>query len=577
MRENGGFRIFLVIAVGLTLAATNSWGGMGGGGPGGGGGGGYGPGPGGGTVYDANFTSVHFSGSGNCSMCHNGLYDASGKDVSIETDWSSAMMANSTRDPLWKAKLRSELNRNPLLAETIKTINNKCTRCHAPMANYEADFLGDYISALDDYGFLDPSNLHYDEAIDGVSCTLCHQVQDSNLGTLAGFSGDYTIETYTNPVDRSLFGQYPDVFAQPMRNNVQYTPAYSTHVHESKVCAVCHNLKTPYVDENGNKLSTTPESEFPEQMPYSEWEHSAYVDQQSCQDCHMPQTNGVTISSRPMWLSPRDNFAIHEFAGGNLMMLDILNNNRSSLGVTSNNFAETIAATSGLLQGAANIELAHGSLTNGQLDFALKINSFSGHKLPTGIPLRRIILNVKVKNKNGQIVFESGRINPDGSVEGLDSDIDSRRYESHYNLITSPDQVQVYETIMEDSSGAVTYTLLEAMKYAKDNRLIPQGFNKANAGSDIMVVGAAADDEDFGGDIANSNYDGSDKIRFQIAGMNAARYNVTAELVFQPLAYAVLKNLTQDTDAEITTFNTMFNASSQKSVVINTLQFEVKQ
>ena len=65
-----------------------------------------------------------------------------------------------------------------------------------------------------------------------------------------------------------------------------------------------------------------------------------------------------------MWLSPRDNFAIHEFAGGNLMMLDILNNNRSSLGVTSNNFAETIAATSGLLQGAANIELAHGSLTN---------------------------------------------------------------------------------------------------------------------------------------------------------------------------------------------------------------------
>ena len=46
-------------------------------------------------------------------MCHNGLNDQDGLDVSIETDWSSTMMANSTRDPFWRAKVRSELNRNP--------------------------------------------------------------------------------------------------------------------------------------------------------------------------------------------------------------------------------------------------------------------------------------------------------------------------------------------------------------------------------------------------------------------------------------------------------------------------------
>ena len=52
---------------------------------------------------DTTFTSYHFSGSGNCSMCHNGLTDAEGKDVSIETAWSSTMMANAAKDPLWPA------------------------------------------------------------------------------------------------------------------------------------------------------------------------------------------------------------------------------------------------------------------------------------------------------------------------------------------------------------------------------------------------------------------------------------------------------------------------------------------
>jgi hypothetical protein len=41
------------------------------------------------------------------------------------------MMANATRDPFWQAKVRSELNRTPELSQAI---NDKCSRCHAPMA-----------------------------------------------------------------------------------------------------------------------------------------------------------------------------------------------------------------------------------------------------------------------------------------------------------------------------------------------------------------------------------------------------------------------------------------------------------
>ena len=110
---------------------------------------------------DAAFESYHFSGSANCAMCHNGLTDNQGNDVSIETAWSSTMMANATKDPLWRAKVKSEINRNPHLEDVI---NDKCTKCHAPMANKEAHFSGHEVKIFDD-GFLNANNNHHDEAI----------------------------------------------------------------------------------------------------------------------------------------------------------------------------------------------------------------------------------------------------------------------------------------------------------------------------------------------------------------------------------------------------------------------------
>ena len=86
------------------------------------------------SAENTNFTTSHFSGSGNCSQCHDGLTDTSGQDVSIAKDWGGSMMANSAKDPFWRAKVATELKRNPHLSSVI---NDKCTKCHAPMANYE--------------------------------------------------------------------------------------------------------------------------------------------------------------------------------------------------------------------------------------------------------------------------------------------------------------------------------------------------------------------------------------------------------------------------------------------------------
>mgnify|MGYP000085339734 CR=1 FL=1 len=79
----------------------------------------------------ATFPSKYFSGSRNCAICHTNLVDRSGKDVSIDSDWRSTMMANAARDSFWQAKVQTEIIRTPSLK---KTIEKKCSTCHMPMA-----------------------------------------------------------------------------------------------------------------------------------------------------------------------------------------------------------------------------------------------------------------------------------------------------------------------------------------------------------------------------------------------------------------------------------------------------------
>lgn len=86
----------------------------------------------------------------------------------------------------------------------------------------------------------------------------------------------------------------------------------------------------------------------------------------------------------------------------------------------------------------------------------------SGHKLPTSYPSRRAHLQLNLLDPNGNAVFESGKLatddtgKPTGAIDGVDADTGAG-YEPHYSgEITRPDQVQVYERIMEDFVGNQT-------------------------------------------------------------------------------------------------------------------------
>jgi hypothetical protein len=95
----------------------------------------FGSGPRGGLAGTAltTFETDDFSGSGICALCHSGLTDEAGNDVSNDAHWRSTMMANAAKDPLWQAKISAEVD---LVSadKTKQAIQEKCSRCHMGMA-----------------------------------------------------------------------------------------------------------------------------------------------------------------------------------------------------------------------------------------------------------------------------------------------------------------------------------------------------------------------------------------------------------------------------------------------------------
>jgi hypothetical protein len=498
-----------------------------------------------------------FSTSGACANCHAGLVDEAGSDVSIDANWRSAIMANASRDPYWQATVRSEVLDHPALRSVIE---DKCANCHTPMARFSAA-ASDGESNLLDEGFLEINHPDHAFAIDGVSCTLCHQIEGQGLGEPESFSGGFSIDTQRPRGRRLAYGPFPPAQGpgEVMRGSSGYRPVKGPHTGQSELCASCHTLYTPYVGEDGEVAGT-----FPEQVPYLEWQHSDHRGVRGCQDCHMPPAQGAVRIASSGGGPPRSPFAQHRFIGGNVYVLKMLWAFGQELDVTasSDHFARKIEQTLEQLQtNTARLSIEEASISGSRLGFDVDVRSQTGHKFPTGFPARRAWLHVVVEDAAGLVVFESGAVNADGSIVGNENDADPGAYEPHYRQITSADQVQIYEPILEDVSGQVTTALLRAQGYRKDNRLLPLGFDKMTAGADFAVYGAAMDDDDFRAAEDTVSY------RIDLSG-SSGPFTVTVELLYQSIGYRWADNLRGQDAAEIKRFVDAYDALDNLPVVV---------
>jgi len=522
----------------------------------------------------------HFATGRACALCHSGaeqataLKDAQGRSVAPFDLWRGTMMANSARDPLWRAQVAAEVAAVPSAARA--EVVAECLRCHASMASHEARLRGEPppgVELLADQG---PRGVL---ARDGASCTTCHQVRDEGLGTEATFSGQLPLGE-----DRVIYGPHAAPQPGPMRRFVTYTPTFGPHVLRSSLCATCHTLRTSGFDAHGEPTGRT----VLEQGPYLEWRASAFSDEgaapgpqaRTCQGCHLPTTDAdgaqivARIARNPMgrdfpFVEPRTPLGRHLLVGGNVLVPALLRDH-PELGAEAPREAfdaVLAAAREQLEQRTARVSLEGLRVVDGRLRGAVRVESLAGHKLPTGIPVRRAWLRLRV-TRSTDVLYDLGAHDAAGRIVGprgapRAEELAGGPTYPHRAVLDGPDAVQVYEQVVADSDGRPTFRLRRAAGSVKDDRLLPKGFDRARADPGTAPVGTDGD-EDFTG--------GGDVVRLDLPAddLPPGPLQVEATLLYQPLGARWAAELFTVDDPAVARFRAMYEAADRTPVVLAT-------
>jgi hypothetical protein len=501
-----------------------------------------------------------FAVGADCLACHNGLTTPSGEDVSIGAAWQASMMAHSARDPYWQAAVRREIIDHP---ERATEIQQECAACHMPMAARTGPVDVFALLAETTAGRTDRPAL----ARDGVSCTVCHQIQPDGLGTEATTNGRFHV---AEGDERPIFGPHAiePGLARVMHSSSRFRPAEGRHVQSSALCASCHTLTTHALGAGGRVVGS-----LPEQMPYAEWQRSVYAggasrDARTCQDCHMPAVAEPTPIASVLG-EPRPDLSRHTFVGANAFMLRMLDRHRDALGVEAPSAALADAARRAerlLTTSTATIAIGQVRYEGETVIAAVTVSNLAGHKLPTGYPSRRVWIEFTATDAAGRVVFSSGALLPDGRIAGNDADASATGIEPHHDEIARAEDVQIYEATMVDAAGVATTGLLSGVRYAKDNRLLPRGFEPAGAPPEIAVQGDATADPTFAG--------GSDRVRYRVAGLGRVdrfgrgSFRLEAVLRYQPIAWRWARNLAAYDAPETRRFVGFYDAAAAESATV---------
>lgn len=393
---------------------------------------------------------VRFLPAQACALCHTRIPDAGGswRDeggwVGPSHLWKNSMMAHAAQDPYWRAKVAFETALAPAESSAIE---DKCLRCHAPTDQYPKRATGEKLALTDLTGL----------GREGVSCTICHQIEARGLGRAESFTGSFTLGTKD-----WIYGPFADPFTMPMLHHTGFTAAEAGHIRQAALCGTCHTVIT---HPRGGT------DEFVEQAPFLEWLASEYPRKgTTCQSCHMPALDSAQyIAHRPPGgafppTSPRSPFARHLFAGGNSVVPAALGNRemesraRQQLGR-----ALQLDVKARREKGVAIVEVA--------------VTNLTGHKLPTAFPSRQVWIHLQARDGAGKVVFETGAW--DSATDGF---------------ADGPETV-VFEAEYSDARGRPTVSLLEAARYRKDTRIPPAGFRTgrlAEAGLRGLEIGPVA-------------------------------------------------------------------------------------
>ncbi|MGB9639860.1 MAG: PQQ-dependent sugar dehydrogenase [Anaerolineales bacterium] len=452
--------------------------------------------------------------STDCDTCHSApIYDR----------WRGSVMSQAGRDPLMWAALAASNNVVPQSGEL-------CLRCHIPngwLAGHSQDPSGGLMTAQ--------------ELSNGISCQLCHRLVDPAppLGSIDQASAiDALIrQNLTHPIPANAIGNAmliidpndnrrgPFELAQSFNYHTAFRTDFlsqsSEAITRSRLCGSCHNVFNPllswdagrqqYWPNSGSSQATTDSPPYyPIETTFSEWLNSdfatpdgVYAPQfagekpdgivRACQDCHMTRTSGYAadLGFNPFQRNCGTTgcLATHDLLGANTWLPQLLLNEKWRLHALSDQsyLNQNRQAAQLFLSKAAtlNVELLEQS---GDKIARVTVINETGHKLPSGYPEgRRMWINLRAYNSNGNLVQEYGAYNPTtGEVAN-----NTKIYEVQQGITT-----ELANLLSIDAGQSFHFLLNNAV--LKDNRIPPRGFTNTKFDKDgLRPIGAIYTDGQY--------------------------------------------------------------------------------
>ncbi len=456
-----------------------------------------------GAVIDMTLEDFHVAGtqvgdvttdviwdSSNCTMCHTSGGGEPTKPAPWST-WNGSLMAHAGRDPLFFAQMTTA-------EQDVGGVGYYCMRCHVPLSIPSGHAYITDGSALDSYDR------------DGVNCHFCHSMVDPfyKPGISPPEDADILAALVDVPdfVGNAMFVLDPEGRRRGTRadgkalHQVLQSPFHAS----SEMCGTCHDVGNVAVSRMPNGTysynaidqrapSADPWMQFPLERTYTEWKLSQFASTgvetggrfggdltvvSSCQDCHMPTTQGKGCIIGPT----RTDLRRHDFAGAAVSVLSMvaeLHKNDPSVDLVSIQDAKTRSIS--MLQRAATLQVSQegGSVR-------VRVINESGHKIPTGhIEGRRMWVTVRLLNDTGATLHEYGGYHAEkAELDAASTEV----YEMLVGLSPAAAALTGY------SAGPTGHMSL-ADTIVKDNRIPPRGFSNAafEAGGAPVVAHQYAD------------------------------------------------------------------------------------
>ncbi|WP_321779559.1 multiheme c-type cytochrome [Sulfurimonas sp.] len=234
---------------------------------------------------------------------------------------------------------------------------------------------------------------------EGVSCVACHRITKiEDAGGNAAYTLNlterrkYALEDSNSDVGQWLSEKF--INSKPKEHLESYMkPIYKDPVY----CASCHDEFSP---GKGSKIVST----------YKEWQNSPFnnpddpTKHKTCIDCHM--TNMSDGKYSPLVGRSTDggkikkDVKVHYFSGSNHFLSGLKNKVHED---------QTIQ----LLRTSAKLGV---DIKDNQVKVFVT-NVGAGHHLPTGVAdFRELWLDITLKDRNSNIIFESGKLKEDGNL-----------------------------------------------------------------------------------------------------------------------------------------------------------------